>query len=217
MFINHILATLPELPEHGSYLYEYVFAGNGVFVRACRPGLEALVPVRIFDIAGLEDVQPYVRLSSRVPVQLIRRALASSVEALPNEALFWFALDETSSTWTIYRPHQLRTPTSVRPVDPQDPYGAIALVDLHSHNIMRPFFSTTDDRDETGFRIYAVIGSIDVHSNTPPRIRVRVGVFGHTWPVSAADVFELPPYLVDAVDTYSLANEFMEEVADEAR
>jgi PRTRC genetic system protein A len=213
MFVNHILATLPELPEYGPYLYEYVIAGNGVFVRACRPGLEALIPVKVFGIAGWKNVMPYVRLSSRVPVQLIRRALASSVEALPNEALFWFALDEQSNAWTIYRPRQIRTPTSVRPVDPEDPYGAIALVDLHSHNVMRPFFSTTDDRDETGLRIYAVIGSINVHSNRPPRIRVRVGIFGHTYPVPASGVYELPPYLVDA---YSM-DEYEEDVADDAQ
>jgi hypothetical protein len=63
---------------------------------------------------------------------------------------------------------------------------------------MRPFFSRTDDRDETGFRIYAVIGDINFHSNVPPSIRVRVGVYGHFWPIPAASIFNLPSFLRDA-------------------
>lgn len=198
-FINHIFATAPTLPLIGSYLYEYVVAGNGLFVRAKRPELEALIPVKTFHIAGLEPVTPYVAVWCRVPRRLISQAVLWSVEALPNEALFWFGLDVGTDQWTIHRPRQTRSRTSVQPVDPYDRFGSMALIDLHSHNTMPPFFSRTDNKDETGFRIYAVIGSINPRSNIPPRIKVRVGIYGHMWDVPASMIFDLPSSLVDVL------------------
>lgn len=198
MFINHILATEPELPAPGPYLYEYVIAGNGIFVRAKRPGLEAMIPLRACKINGLEPVAPYVNLVSRMPEKLLVTALRWSVEALPNEALFWYGLDADMQVWTIMRPRQIRTRTSVRPDDPHDEFGAQALIDLHSHNSMPPFFSTTDNKDETGFRIYAVVGSITPEVvDSWPALRVRVGIYGHFWTIPAARVFNLPPFLRD--------------------
>lgn len=199
IFINHIFATTPTLPPTGSYLYEYIVAGNGLFVRAKRPELEALIQVGFFRVAGLEPVTPYVSICSRVPRRLISQALLWSVEALPNEALFWFGLDVTTKQWTIHRPRQIRSKASVRPVDAYDAFGSMALIDLHSHNSMPAFFSRTDNRDETGFRVYAVIGSINTRSNNPPRIKVRIGIYGHMWDIPANWIFDLPPSLVDAL------------------
>ena len=50
---------------------------------------------------------------------------------------------------------------SVRPTDPFDREGATAFLDVHSHNNMEPYFSTDDDKDENGFRLYAVFGLLD--------------------------------------------------------
>ena len=38
MFVHYLLATAAELPPISAPLYEYVFAGNGVFKRAARKG-----------------------------------------------------------------------------------------------------------------------------------------------------------------------------------
>lgn len=198
MFIDYLVAKGGLLPPVGQCLYEYVIAGNGVFVRAKRAGLEAMIPVALKHINGLDFVVPYVRLESKVPEVLLRRALLWSVDAMPNEALFWFGLD--GNTWTIKRPQQQRTRTSVRPMDAHDGFGAGALIDMHSHNVMAPFFSTTDNKDETGFRIYVVVGSINVRSQLPPKLKVRVGVYGHFWEVAAVDVFCLPEFLAGEED-----------------
>jgi hypothetical protein len=40
---------------------------------------------------------------------------------------------------------------------------------------MSAFWSSTDDTDEQGARLYAVIGKLD----TTPEIRLRVGVYGY--------------------------------------
>jgi hypothetical protein len=59
---------------------------------------------------------------------------------------------------------------------------------LHSHGHARPFFSPDDDRDETGFRIYAVLGRIE----ETVWMQARVGIFGNTWPIDPALYFDLP-------------------------
>jgi hypothetical protein len=59
---------------------------------------------------------------------------------------------------------------------------------------MDPFFSPTDNRDEQGFRIFAVIGKV----NEKPEIRVRVGVYGNYWNIPADMVFDLPEEIRDA-------------------
>ena len=46
-----------------------------------------------------------------------------------------------------------------------------AIVEVHSHHAMRAYFSATDDRDETGRRIYGVLGRLD---GPHPEIALRV-------------------------------------------
>lgn len=218
MFINHIFASTPELPPLEACLYQYVVASNGVFVRASRPGLQAMIPVAECapGIRGLEPVKPYVRLQTKVPEKLLTQALLWSIQALPNEALVWFNLD--SGRWTARRPEQVQRKLSVQPMNAFDPFGAAALIDLHSHNSMPPFFSTTDDHDETGFRIYVVIGSIHPCAFKPPRIRVRVGIYGHVFPLPASDVFDLPSFLVDAnIHDPSAYKDESEELLDDTQ
>ena len=55
--VHHLIVnpdgSLPDCPD---CLYAYILAGNGVFVSARRPGLEALIPVVSCRIAGLPDL-----------------------------------------------------------------------------------------------------------------------------------------------------------------
>ncbi len=81
--------------------------------------------------------------------------------------------------------------------------GTSALVDLHSHGRLPPFFSRIDNKDEQGFRIYAVIGEID----KSPSIRVRVGVYGNYFDIPAPTVFELPGGIVDVYEEAWRENE----------
>jgi hypothetical protein len=50
---------------------------------------------------------------------------------------------------------------------------------------MPAFFSRTDDADEQGARIYAVMGRLD----TAPEIRLRLGVYGYWHPLPLTAVF----------------------------
>ena len=189
--VQHLIVNSDgSLPDCSNSLYAYFLAGNGVFVSARRPGLEALIPVVSCRIAGLPDLAPRVDLLQRVPAPLLAHALRFSQQVFPSEALFWF---NWIGAWYLHIPDQRVTNTSAVPSDRHDRAGTRALIDLHSHARFAPFFSPADDRDETGFRIYAVIGDLD----KTPTISVRVGVYSHYFNIPASIVFELPAGMVD--------------------
>jgi hypothetical protein len=83
--------------------------------------------------------------------------LQTSKDNLPNEILFWFNFDHDRQVWSLDAPRQICTPTSAVPVERNDLGGLKALIDLHSHALMEPFFSRADNKDEQG-RIFAVLG-----------------------------------------------------------
>ena len=194
MFTKHILAIADPLPAiEPTSILEYVFAGNGVYVRAHRKGLEAMIPVSSCEIRGLLPVKPYARLEGgRVPLVCTQSILEEFRRDLPNESLVW--VKQSEGMWMVVKPRQIQTGVSVRPVDPFDPGGTDALLDVHSHNTMEPFFSIEDDKDETGFRIFAVFGLLD----TRPCVAARIGIYDYCWRLNAGDVFVLPNGIKDA-------------------
>jgi len=195
MMINYVLAHATPLPPiEAGKLIEYVIAGNGVFVRARRDEMEAMIPVSRGEIRGLQQVQPYVRLAAgKVPLALSCATLNEFQKDMPLESLVWIGLE--AGRWKVVKPRQIQSEAAVRPENPYDPQGAAAFLDVHSHNHMEPFFSTDDDRDENGFRLYAVFGLLD----SAPCAAVRVGIYGYFWHLDAGSVFELPEELQDAV------------------
>lgn len=191
-FVSHTFATSPELPAKGAGLYEYVVGANGVFVRAERPGLSALIWIDAFNqpIRGLSDVQPFVRVDPPVPALLVARMFEMAYRSGNREILFYLA----PNPWRILVPEQVQGGASVHPVDPF--VGKDALIEVHSHHSMGCFFSGQDDAEErAGFRVYAVLGNLA----RKPSILVRVGVYGHFWQIPAAWVFALPAGTTDAL------------------
>ena len=87
-----------------------------------------------------------------------------------NEALYQF--HHHGRAVQVKKPAQQTTPTSVT--------TAVAdadsiICDLHhSHGNMRAFFSQTENVDEQGARLYAVIGGLD----SDPEMRLRIGCPG---------------------------------------
>lgn len=197
MFFNHIHATSPELPPFGPHLCEYVTASNGVFVRARRPGLEAMLPVCLnFNggMRGLSPLTPYVRLEAGlIPAQVIGQALERMADAAPLELLTWV---NHAGTYQLAVPAQTQSESRCKPLDPCDPLGQSALLDFHSHGVNAPFFSTIDNKDESqGFRLFAVVGGFPA-----PTILVRLGIYGHFWQIPPDWVMEVPDSLAWAVE-----------------
>jgi PRTRC genetic system protein A len=193
--INHSFATEEKLPEMGAYLYEYVTAANGMFVRARRKGLEAMVRIApMYDLVrGLAEVQPYVTLDGRVSMRSLARMFEVAYRAGRREALFYLDSDCKLSI-----PEQEAGSSSVSPVNPYAG-GAETLIEVHSHHAMRAFFSAADDRDETGgFRIYTVLGNL---AGDKPEMLTRVGIYGHFWEIPSEWVYEMPGGIVRDLET----------------
>jgi len=187
------------LPPLGDVLYQYIVAGNGLFIRAEDSRLKALVQIAPASLTGLPDLIPFAELKvDRVPGIWLHSILRSALRRMPNEAMYQFWWEGTSHnavthTWRCSMPDQTGSPTALRFTDDGE-----AVIDLHSHNSMPAFFSGTDDADEQGLRIYAVIGRIDTDT---PEIRVRVGVYGHHMPIPAELVFDgLGPFVEQVGD-----------------
>lgn len=184
------------------HLYRYLVAGNGVFLQARREDLEVSIPLGDgCDVRGLVDASGEVTLRApRVPARLVRRcfdrARATCVEAgTPREILFYLRFDPDAAAWELTEPEQVAMHSSVRPVDPSDASCSAALIELHSHHEMRAFWSSTDNRDEQGFKLYAVMGEIF----TTPTLRVRVGVYGYFYELLASEVFEMPEGISEVI------------------
>jgi PRTRC genetic system protein A len=191
-----IVSTLP-LPENTSKMYEYLFAGNGVFVRAIRPGLEVIMPIETFNqpIRGLPALEPQLKFNyPQIPKDILlsiwqQSCLAEDENKELIEILFY--LEYRQQMWRLLVPSQIQRRDRCQPTHPYHE----ALVELHSHGSMNAFFSATDNAEENGFRIYAVIGKLDTNH---PEILVRIGVFGYLWTIEASQIFELPNFFVDA-------------------
>jgi PRTRC genetic system protein A len=193
VFVKHLFAT-GDLPPQGNSLYEYVVGSNGIFVRARRPGLEALIWVAATysPIRGLREVQPFVRLDPPVPANRIGKMFDLAYRAKGKEILFYLNYWDQ---WLVNVPRQIQAGASVRPENPFAA-GVNTIIEVHSHHHMNAYFSATDNREEaTGFRLYAVIGNL----NSQPSILVRVGIYGHFWEIPAEWVFQLPPGITDAL------------------
>jgi len=198
--VDYVAATELPLPPINAAMYEYVTASNGVFVRGRRTGLRVMLPVMAgppMPLRGLVPVEPFVQLDHpRVPAELVDEMLEAALAAKdddlkPVEALFHLSWDAGGARLAM--PVQERGLAFVRPIGQTLSYET-AVVEVHSHHSMAACFSPTDDADETGFRIFGVLGEI----YTRPTLRVRVGLYGHYWELPATWVFQLPHRVIDA-------------------
>src|SRR5690606_28766190 len=104
------------------------------------------------------------------------------------EALYHF--HHNGARLRVLKPPQRATAASVVGAEGNT---ARVILDLHSHGSMPALWSTTDDRDEQGFRVYGVMGRLD----TVPEIRLRLGVYGYWFPLAVSLLFDGSGELVD--------------------
>jgi len=181
----HIHKSDP-LPANNALAYQYILAGNGLFIRAETHFFEALLPIAPCTVRGLARLRHHFRLKvPRIPARLLDTILTDARRARRpdgglNEVLYQF--HHHGQTVQVKKPPQQTAATSVLATGMDDP---AILCDLHSHGHMRAFFSQTDDADEQSARIFAVIGKLD----TEPEIRLRVGVYGYWQPLPVTAVF----------------------------
>ncbi len=163
--------------------YDYVLGSGGLYVQSQSAHLVTRVLVAAGKVRGLAPVTEKFQLShGPIPTYLLEMGLRWFQET-PNMERF-FAVRWDGAAYRVVVPEQTGTASALtyRP-----PAGVVA--EFHSHGEGRAFFSTTDDEDELGLRVYGVVGRLD----TPePELSLRVGVYGHFAPVAWSQVFGGP-------------------------
>lgn len=181
--------------ERGQY-YDYVLAGNGIFIEAEGNLLAARVPVRLAEIRGLAPLEPKVVLRhGLIPQRFFDLAMSAFLVDKYREmyiAVTWGSPENTGGYHLIV-PEQAENTEQLAAggqgrgcehgVSYIVPDGGI--LDLHSHGKMIAEFSGQDDKDETGLKLYGVVGKLDEE----PVVQLRVGVYGYFFPVSWGEVF----------------------------
>ncbi len=172
--------------ERGVY-YDYVLASNGLFIEAEGKIMAARVPVAECEVRGLAPLAPQVVLRyGLIPQRFFDLALSAFLVDTSREryvAVTW------QDGYHLYVPEQ---ETEVAQVEYQ--MGDSIALDLHSHGKMVARFSQKDNKDETGMKLYGVVGRLD----GTPVVQLRVGVYGYFHPLSWGDVFD--GYLMGAED-----------------
>jgi len=201
--VRHHIATLVDpLPEAAPGI-TWIWAQNGVYKRGVSETLDLLIPVGLsWPAPGLAALLPHVRWrdwACRLPGQLLtplledaRKAAAYDTVLRPIEKQYFFVWRD--GVRVVAPKGQDASAVHLRYSMPQS--GPV-LLDLHSHHGMDAYFSQTDDRDDTGLSVSAVIGRI----YTRPTIVVRINVFGQRWNVPALLVFDsLGPFFDGGAD-----------------
>ena len=162
--------------------YDYLLAANGLFLQAESPQLKATVLVAEASVRGLAPLEEGIELPlGKIPMKWWESALRIFQHALPQERLLTIGnFGQRPGLYLTQAPEQKTTRSSVRyrPLDGQ-------LFEVHSHGFLRAFFSSTDDADEQGFRIYGCVGLFEGRQEW----KLRVGIYGYFAPLELDQVF----------------------------
>lgn len=178
---GYLLNTRGGLTGEAGIFYDYIFAGNGLFVRAQNPLLRVtacISPVKIRGLAPLEE--ELVLTHGKIPRALYDLAVSTFIV---NSSWEQYLAVTWEDQYHLRIPSQARDSASVR-------YDILpsTILDIHSHGTMDAFFSGTDDEDEQGLRLYMVVGRLDT---LLPGVEIRLGVYGYFVPINFWEILDV--------------------------
>ena len=148
--------------ERGLY-YDYIVASNGIFIDAESPLMAARIPVAECEIRGLAPIKTKVSLTyGSIPQRFFDLALSRFLADVSSEHYVAIVGD---AGYHFYVPVQDKSAGGV-----VYEAGTSVVLEMHSHGQMGAFFSGTDNTDETGLKLYGVIGKLDA----TPIVKLRV-------------------------------------------
>lgn len=179
--IGHHIYHGGDLPPVAS-AYDYVMAGNGLFIRAASPAMSVCLALHEERINGLPEMEPYVNLPyGRIPESILTNIYEDARQRAFLRLERMYYLHRYPERVIVNIPRQKATSGAVTAESPTHGYKSL-VCELHSHHQMEAFWSAKDDADEQEFRFYGVIGRLNTDS---PTFRLRIGISGY--------FFEAPP------------------------
>ena len=179
--VGYIVNHPREAQGTQGYGYDYVMAGNGLFIQAENASLTARIRLAETCVRGLAPAREKLRLAhGTIPAELLVAGVLWMQKTPETERYFCIAWE--GDEYRLRIPAQQGQGASVR-------YAAVtgAVAEFHSHARYPAYFSHTDDADEQGFKIYGVIGRLDQEK---PQMALRLGVYGYFKQLLWADAFD---------------------------
>ena len=164
--------------ERGLY-YDYIIAANGIFIEAESPLMSARIAVADCDIRGLAPVEQKLSLTyGSIPQRFFDLALDLFLSDVTSEHYVAVIGD---AGYRFYVPVQEKNGAGVT-----YEVGDAVVIEMHSHGKMGTWFSGTDNKDETGLKLYGVVGNL----NSTPIVKLRIGVYGYFEELPWKEVFD---------------------------
>jgi PRTRC genetic system protein A len=185
--VDYLVARAGAPPPRG-LAYDYVLAGDGLWLAAANTALTIRVPVARCTVRGLPPIGGACALRhGRIPdwIWAACAAIARLWATIGVEILL-LVTGDAAGRYALMVPAQAVSATRVRYTPPTLPADTTLVLVLHSHHALPAYFSGTDDGDEQGLALYAVVGRLDT---ARPEVALRAGAYGAWLPVPWADVF----------------------------
>ena len=183
--VGYLINSSAGIEGEPGVFYDYILASGGIYLRAQNQFLAATVCITPGEIRGLAPLKEDIELlHGKIPLYLLNLALSVLIVKRDIEqylAITW------ESGYTVKITSQQATAASVTYETLPD-----TVLDIHSHTDGVPAqFSPIDDYDETGFRLFAVVGNL---RKLCPTIKLRLGIYGYFLPLSRDEVLVLPEW-----------------------
>lgn len=197
-FVEHKIAS-SQTEAITAVMFEYLMAGNGVFIRAKRREFSVCLPVCREPIKGLPEIKSGIvwhkpKIPATLWQEIWQNARYGSDYLQFREDVYIVFWSETSGSWCWKNVSRERSYARTIADDSNSEYGE-ACLELHTHPQGAIHFSQADDRDESGkFRLFGIL--IDVHSQNP-KIRFRCGVYDYFAQIPADYISEIPEGFLD--------------------
>ncbi len=183
--IGYSILTDQDIESTGE-LYDYTWAGNGIFIEAENPLIKVCIPITEAPTRGLQDLTtPEIILKhGRIEERYFRYIVKEMIQNPEGEE--YFAIVWEDEEYKIKKPKQVRSASEVT-------YEQLSnvVIDIHSHPGGKHIdFSSQDDKDEQGLKIYCVVGALN---HKLPVAMARLGVYGYFHNLDWHQVF-IPAY-----------------------
>ena len=171
-------------PSPNGMAYDYVIAGDGLYVQAENAHLAARIPIAPCRVRGLASLSPTCLLKhGPLPDGLWQPIVdVAQAWAVRGEEVLLTVRHDARLGYHLVVPQQVTSREEVAYVPAPN-----VVLEIHSHHAYPARFSARDDADEQRLALYGVLGRLDTER---PEVRLRVGVYGYFTPVAWDNVFE---------------------------
>lgn len=184
----------PNIYTSENSTVEYVDSVNTVCVMKIGRKKGSSVKTKVADFVINKDGKlEYTQKIPKIPFSVMNDVYTFFKEQLPTEAIVQIVYDCETREYSCHYPESDKSLCAVswsdRNIIKSKSESQVIVMEIHSHNTMPAFFSSTDDNDETLPMLYGVMGRLDDEHG---QFKVRAGFGGSFQDKTVQEIFELP-------------------------